>query len=144
MTCFSRSCLSEIAFHVVSIQDTCAVAECFMFRNICKGFPTWIDNFHIVRDLDWSCQRSTEVNDLRWAHITFLEFTYILDSFQCWIRIWQLFIILRCFYPTLVGYLWFFTHFRCVEFLVNNMTSSQRSQNEPEPKNQVPSTSSRH
>ena len=30
-----------------------------------------IDDFHIVRDLDWPCQRSNEVNDLWWRKLSF-------------------------------------------------------------------------
>ena len=43
---------------VVSKQNTRAVTECLRFRNICKGVLCHIDDFHIVRDLDWPCQRS--------------------------------------------------------------------------------------
>ena len=40
-----------------------------------------IDDFHIVRDLDWPYQRSTEVNDLLWRKLSFFRIWQFLGHF---------------------------------------------------------------
>ena len=57
-----------------------------------------IDDFHIVRDLDWPCQRSTEVNDLWWRKLSFFGFLQFLGHFATLISsltsIWRYYMFL--------------------------------------------------
>ena len=83
---------------VVSIQNTRAVTECLRLRNICKGIKHDIDDFHIVRDLDWPYQRSTEVNDLLWRKLSFFRIWQFLGHFATLIsgltHIWRYYMFL--------------------------------------------------